>query len=97
MPTKRCIWMVVADASQARIFSAEDGRQGKISELIDESLKNGELHPHAGDVGSDRPGRGAESVGSARHTADAGVDLHQNEKDRFARRIAAHIEERKAR
>mgnify|MGYP003339847821 FL=1 len=94
MPIKRCIWMVVADASQARIFSTEGSRQGKLSELAEESLKNSELHRHARDVGSDRPGRTVESIGSVRHAADAGVDLHREEKDRFARRIAAHLEER---
>lgn len=94
MPIKRCIWMVVADASQARIFSAEGSRQGTVSELIDDSLKNDELHRYARDVGADRPGRGIESAGGARHAEDSGADLHQEEKNRFARRIAAHIEER---
>ena len=94
MPTKQRIWMVVADASQARIFSTATGSQGTISELADEGLRNDELHRHSRDVGTDRPGRGVESVGRARHAEDAGVDLHREEKERFARRLAAHIEDR---
>lgn len=94
MPTKRCIWLVVADAGQARFFSTEGGNKGKLSELTGESFKNDDLHRHARDAGVDRPGRSIESVGGARHAEDPGVDLHQEEKDRFARRIAAHLEDR---
>lgn len=94
MPTKRRIWMVVADAGQARIFFTATGSQGTISELADEGLTNEELHRHSRDVGTDRPGRSVDSVGHARHSEDAGVDLHRGEKERFARRLAAHIEDR---
>jgi protein required for attachment to host cells len=47
-------------------------------------------------LGTDRPGRSFESVGSARHAIESPSDPHREQKRQFARRIAHVIEERQA-
>jgi protein required for attachment to host cells len=54
-----------------------------------------ELSPsHA--LGTDRPGRTFDSVGSARHAMENPSDLHREQKRRFAQRIARVLHERHA-
>ncbi len=47
-------------------------------------------------LGTDRPGRSFESVGSARHALQSPSDPHREQKRQFARRVAEAIEERQA-
>jgi protein required for attachment to host cells len=47
-------------------------------------------------LGTDRPGRSFESVGSTRHAIESQSDPHREQKRQFARRIAQAVGERQA-
>ncbi len=90
MKAKR-FWILVGDASRAQIFEAE-GKSGEIHPVEGGTFENADLHRHARDVGSDRPGRGIESVGGARHAQEPRADLHRQEKAKFAKLISNYME-----
>jgi protein required for attachment to host cells len=48
------------------------------------------------EIGSDRPGRSFESVGSTRHAMESPSDPHREQKRQFARRIADAVERKQA-
>ena len=90
MPQQKRVWILVADAARARFF-ASGGEVDGIRAVDDSELENTDLLRHTRDAGSDRPGRSYESVGGARHAQEPRIDLHRQEKERFARKIADFI------
>jgi protein required for attachment to host cells len=86
-------WVLIADAARARVFESR-GRGTGLTAVGDMAL-DAELAPSR-EIGSDRPGRSFESVGSTRHALESPSDLHREQKRQFARRIADAIEERHA-
>jgi len=90
MPGKKRVWILLADATRARVFTCGGEDEG-IRAVEDGEIENTELHRHTRDAGSDRPGRSYESVGGARHAQEPRVDLHRQEKERFARKIADYL------
>jgi protein required for attachment to host cells len=90
MPQKKRVWFLVADAGRARVFASEGSGSG-IRAVEGADLKNSELHRHTHDAGTDRPGRSHESVGGARHAQEPRVDLHRQEKEHFAKKIADYL------
>ncbi|WP_019626291.1 host attachment protein [Thioalkalivibrio sp. ALJT] len=84
------VWIVVADAARARIFTCE----GRACQGMHESetLSHSESRAHNQDLVSDRPGRSwASASGDARHAMQESTDPAANERNRFARQVAEHL------
>jgi protein required for attachment to host cells len=86
-------WVVIADAARARVFETR-GKGTGLTAVADMAL-DAELAPSR-EIGTDRPGRSFESVGSTRHAMQSPSDLHREQKRQFARRIAEAVEARQA-
>jgi protein required for attachment to host cells len=84
------VWILVADSSEARIYSARNLRSEL--ELVDR-LTHEASRLHARELGSDVPGRVHDRFGPGRHSLDQGQQLKHTEKQRFAREIAARLAE----
>lgn len=82
------IWVVVADASRARIFNAEKPVDS-ITEI--ETLSNPEGRLHEGDLVSDRGGRISNGEG-ARHGYGAGSSVKDEMANRFAATVCKRLE-----
>jgi protein required for attachment to host cells len=87
-------WVLIADAARARIF--ENTGKGTGLTIVQDMTLDAELLP-SHELGTDRPGRSFDSVGSGRHAMESPSDLHREQKRQFARRIAEAIAERQAR
>jgi protein required for attachment to host cells len=86
-------WVLIADAARARVFETR-GKGTGLTVVPDMSL-DAELAP-SHELGTDRPGRSFDSVGSGRHAMESPSDLHREQKRQFARRIADALNERLA-
>lgn len=84
-------WVLIADAARARVF--ESTGKGTGLTLVQDMTLDAELLP-SHELGTDRPGRSFDSVGSGRHAMESPSDLHREQKRQFARRVAEAIEER---
>ena len=85
----RKTWVIVADNSRARIFTAETPS----SPLIEvDSIVHPEARMHDRDITSDLPGRGSGS-GGARHSYVTETDAKDHENAGFARRIAGFLDD----
>lgn len=82
------VWVLVADSSQARIFSAENSQ----ADLIEiETLLHPEGRLHEQDMDSDLPGKNSGSQGAGGHAySDENSPKEQEEID-FALRVAHHL------
>jgi protein required for attachment to host cells len=86
-------WVLIADARRACVFESRGKGTGLTA--VEGMALDTELSPsHA--LGTDRPGRTFESVGSARHAMENPSDLHRGQKRQFAQRIARAVHERYA-
>jgi protein required for attachment to host cells len=83
-------WVLIADATRARVF--ENTGKGTGLTIVHDMTLDAELLP-SHELGTDRPGRSFDSVGSGRHAMESPSDLHREQKRQFARRIAEAIEE----
>jgi protein required for attachment to host cells len=81
------IWVVAADASRARFFTA-DKPASALNEI--ETLSNPEARLHEGDLVSDRGGRGVN--GGAAHNYSTGNEAKQEAANRFAAEVCKHLE-----
>jgi protein required for attachment to host cells len=84
-------WVLIADARRARVFETR-GKGTGLAAVPDMAL-DAELLPSRA-LGTDRPGRTFESVGSARHAMESPSDLHREQKRQFAHEIARAVHER---
>jgi len=85
----RKTWVIVADNSRARIFTAETPS----SPLIEvDSIVHPEARMHDRDITSDLPGRGSGSGGS-RHSYETETDAKDYENLGFAKRIAGFLDD----
>jgi protein required for attachment to host cells len=82
------IWIVVADASRARFFTA-DKPAGPLTET--ETLNNPEARLHEGALVTDRGGRGSNGAG-ARHGYGTGNQAKEEAANRFAAEVCRHLE-----
>lgn len=81
-------WIVVADASRARLFS----REKKFSDLQEvESLVHPESRLRRQDLVSDRPGQVQESRTPGEYAAEEGTDPKDVEARAFARELADRL------
>ena len=81
-------WVVVADASRARIFSAENP-SGPLVEI--QTLAHPEARLHEGDLVSDKSGRDRNS-GSGSHDMGNQNEAKQEEAIRFASQVGQALE-----
>jgi protein required for attachment to host cells len=93
-PTMRTTYLVVADSSAARIFSA-NARLTELDERVD--LVNPTARLHERDIDSDRPGRqtngaGLHSIAAGVHGYDADKSSQRHSIETFAAQIATQLE-----
>ena len=86
-------WVLIADAARARVYEMRG--KGKGLTAVEDMALDAELAPSR-EIGTDRPGRAFNSVGSLRHAMESPTDPNREQKRRFARRIAEAVEERQA-
>jgi protein required for attachment to host cells len=82
-------WFLVADGRRARLL-IEPRRGATLQEPADWAMEIGpdELYDP-----QDRPARAFDSVGGGRHAMDRGRSLHEQEEEKFLKRVAARIGE----
>ena len=83
-------WIVVADASRARIFSS-NGNLSQMQEV--ETLAQPASRLHEQELTSDLPGRAFDSTGRGRHAMGQTVDPKKQQAIAFAKEIADHLED----
>lgn len=83
------VWVVVADASRARIFLT-DRHVTALSELKTFVHPESRLHEQA--LTSDLPGRSFDSTGKGRHAMGQDVEPKKQEAINFAKFLANHID-----
>ncbi|MEA1988395.1 MAG: host attachment protein [Pseudomonadota bacterium] len=82
------IWILVADSSAARIFTTEHSA----SDLIEvEDFFHYEALQQEGDLVSDSPGRGHDSISGGNHAFTGEVSPKEQESIEFAKRIAKQL------
>ena len=82
-------WIIVADGARARVL-CNDGPGKGIHQLV---AMAAETTDATHELGSERPGRVNESVGSHRHAIQPRVDRHEAAEKEFANRIAHYLDE----
>lgn len=83
------IWLVIADNSRARIFTADSGT-GPIDEI--ESIVHTEARLHERDMTSDLPGKGSGKGGAGQHAYQDEISPKDQENINFAREIANELD-----
>jgi protein required for attachment to host cells len=80
-------WFLIADGRRARVL-VEQRRGAALEEPADWAMTIGpdELY----DI-QDRPARSFDSVGAGRHAMDRGRSLHEQEEEKFLKRVADRI------
>jgi protein required for attachment to host cells len=82
-------WILIADAAHARVLQTHG--HGKPLIPVPDFEMHAEL-PRSHDLGSDRPTRTQDSMGSSRHAVEPRVDPHRELKRGFAVRVAERLE-----
>lgn len=88
------IWVLVADATRARVFATEK-RNGELLERFD--LVNPEGRLHEGDLATDQSGRTANSATGMRHSLGRAQSLKPRAAQRFAREVSDRLEKERTR
>lgn len=83
------LWVIVADGSRARIFSAESS-EGALAEEV--SLVATDVRRKQSELKTDRPGSSFPSVGHGRHAMATEVAPREHERRRFAKTLADRLE-----
>lgn len=83
------IWILAADSSHARFFSA-DSPIGELHEHQDMAQAASQLPERA--MGSDRPGRSFDSAGQGRHAMEEPTSTRETAAREFARSIVERLE-----
>lgn len=84
------IWVLVANAGRARLFSSSS-RNGKLIEQA--AWIDGEARLKTRDILSDKAGRAHDTNGQSRHAMAPRVDLKSEEAMRFARMVCTKLGE----
>jgi protein required for attachment to host cells len=87
--TMKLTWILVADSSRARIFTA-DTPSSSLEEIEDFSHAEGRLHDR--EMTTDLPGR-IKSTGGGGHAFEQPTDPKQHEADNFAHSVAQYLED----
>lgn len=81
-------WILVANASEARIFLAE----GKDKISVVDTFTHEESRQLGQDLNTDRQGRVGDRVGTARHAVEDHTPAKEVEAQKFAREIANYLD-----
>ena len=82
------VWILIADSSRARIFTAENS----VAELIEiESLNHSEARLHEQDLESDLPGKANGVQGAGGHLYTDENSPKEQEEINFAKRVSQHL------
>jgi protein required for attachment to host cells len=81
-------WVIVADASRARVFSAEKSFSPLVEE---EDFTHPEARLHEHDLQADRMGRAFDSGGDGRHAMGKETPPKKHEANRFARELCERL------
>ncbi len=84
----KSVWILVADSSRARIFSAESS-QADLVEI--ETLSHSEARLHEQEMDSDLPGKNSGSHGSGGHAYSDENSPKEQEEINFSIRVAQHL------
>ncbi|WP_341895781.1 host attachment protein [Ferrovibrio terrae] len=90
IPLPSPTWILVADASQARIFELRS-LADPLAAVPDFTMTAEDTHGFSRDLKSDRPGRAFASSDNRRAAVEPRHDPHQLAKDRFAEAIAERL------
>lgn len=97
MPTKpKKTWIVLADGMHARILQQER-RGAPLAPALDHEMVDPAVHGFSRDFKSDAPGRAFDTGSGGRHAMEPRTDPKVHEKQLFARRVAALVNEAAAR
>lgn len=88
---KHITWVLVADASRARLFRRE--ADGRLSSALDEELIG--THLPSREIASDRPGRTFDSGGYGRHANEPPTDPARHAQGEFARDVARLLDDKR--
>ncbi|MCU0929981.1 MAG: host attachment protein [Burkholderiaceae bacterium] len=86
------LWIVTANAARARLY--ERHADGGLAELAD--LVHPQSRQSGRDLAADRPGRSELDLGDQKHGRTAyepPTGVHEKEHERFARELAAHLDD----
>jgi protein required for attachment to host cells len=86
----RKAWILVADSSRARVFTAET-QSSSLEEL--ETLAHPEGRLHEQNMDSDLPGKDTGNGGAGGHAYQDQTEPKEQEAINFAKRIAKHLDE----
>ena len=86
---KQTTWILVADATRARVFETSPG--GPLTSDLKRELSGENLS--SAEIGSDRPGRTFDSGGQGRHGMEPPTDPKRHAKARFAHEVAQLLED----
>lgn len=82
------VWILVADSSRARIFSAENSA----AELIEiETLLHPQARLHEQQLDSDLPGKANGTMGAGGHNYSDEVSPKEQEEINFSKTVATHL------
>ncbi len=82
------IWILVADSSSARIFTAENS----VSDLVEiKTLLHAEALMHEQDLVSDAPGRANDGPSGGNHAYTGEVSAKEQEEVNFAKRVVKYL------
>ena len=84
----KIIWLATVDGAQARFFALD--HSGEALKLIAKGAREG-TRAKSGDLVSDQPGRGHESVGTTRHAMEPRTDPKVHAEEVFAATIAREL------
>jgi len=85
--------IVIADGEHARFVAPAPKKAFHTRQSLDSPA----AHQKTSDLGTERPPRSMESATGTRHALTPKHDLHELEKEKFARRVAREIDEACAR
>jgi protein required for attachment to host cells len=89
---KPIIWVLVADASRARLFRVEQPQQ-TLTPALGEELIGSNLPSR--EIASDRPGRSFDSGGQGRHAMEPPTDPARHAQEAFARDVVRLLDEKR--
>lgn len=87
---RKTTWILIADAATAHVV-ASSGKAADLA-MVDDIRLQGNASPSR-DLAADRPGRAFDRAGDGRHGMEPQTDPHLVERERFAREIAAVLDE----
>jgi protein required for attachment to host cells len=90
--SKQITWVLVADASRARVFLV-DPSDANLSPALDQELIGTNLPSR--EIASDRPGRTFDSGGQGRHAKEPATDPARYAQERFAHDIVRLLDSRR--